>query len=168
MRARGGTALYDATLAAVALRESTAGPSLILVFSDGQDTVSWLDPRDVLVAARRSSAVVYGVTLERSVRATDRADRQGRSQERRWFRDEPHVFARHYLSVLVDETGGSLFVAERADELSALFAAALGDFRSRYLLTYSPRGVDTDGWHEIDVEVDRRGMDVQARPGYLR
>jgi hypothetical protein len=30
----------------------------VLLFSDGDDTASWLDPRDVIVAAQRSDVVV--------------------------------------------------------------------------------------------------------------
>jgi hypothetical protein len=42
------------------------------------------------------------------------------------------------------------------------------EFRQRYLLTYTPEGVDADGWHDLDVRVKRRGADVTARPGYFR
>jgi hypothetical protein len=35
------------------------------------------------------------------------------------------------------------------------------------MLTYTPRGVDREGWHEVKVTLkDARG-DVTARPGYF-
>jgi len=41
----------------------------------------------------------------------------------------------------------------------------LQEFRQRYLISYTPRGVAKDGWHKLDVRV-KRGGTVKARPGY--
>ena len=168
MRAGGATALYDATFAAIALREQSVGRSLLLVFSDGDDTASWLDPRDVLAAAQRSDVVVYGVTLEPQTRITSAGNLRGWALERQWFPREPALFKRQYLPRLVEDTGGSLFVAEHSDRLGAAFARVVNEFRGRYLLTYSPQGVAPDGWHAIEVSVNARGVVVQARRGYQR
>jgi hypothetical protein len=40
--------------------------------------------------------------------------------------------------------------------------------RARYLLTYTPRGVDTAGWHSVKVSLKNSRGDVTARPGYSR
>ena len=53
VRASGGTALYDAAFAAFALRERTVGRTLMLVFSDGDDTTSWLDSEHRTTQRRR-------------------------------------------------------------------------------------------------------------------
>ena len=53
-------------------------------------------------------------------------------------------------------TGGHVFVVQRADELRAAFAAVVSQFRSRYLLAYRPRGVESAGWHAIDREAHQR------------
>ena len=167
VRATGGTALYDATFAAFALRERTVGRTLMLVFSDGDDTTSWLDPRDVLNTAQRSDVVVYAVNLA-GVAPDSWQERQGRRSARRWFATEPHLFRGQYLPVLAEETGGSVFVAQDTGRLRAAFARVVDEFRRRYLLTYAPTGVELSGWHELDVRVEGRGRDVQARRGYLR
>ncbi|MFB3095219.1 MAG: hypothetical protein ACE10O_05130, partial [Candidatus Acidiferrales bacterium] len=73
-----------------------------------------------------------------------------------------------YLPVLAEETGGSVFVAQDPGRLRAAFARVIDEFRSRYLLTYAPTGVESAGWHELDVRVEGRGRNVQARRGYLR
>ena len=57
----GGTALVDGAYAAMALGESDAGRSLLIVFSDGVDTASWLSSSAVLDLAKRSDVVVYAV-----------------------------------------------------------------------------------------------------------
>lgn len=138
----GGTGLVDASFASIMLAESDVGRSLVLVFSDGLDTASWLLPKSVLDVARRSDAVVYGVTA-------------GRLRRGDFLRD------------LSELTGGQLYEVESTADLGPIFVGVLEEFRHRYLLSYSPRGVSTDGWHRLEVRVKRPGVTVKARPGYL-
>ena len=65
-------------------------------------------------------------------------------------------------------TGGHVFVVQRADELRAAFSAVVSQFRSRYLLTYRPRGVESAGWHSIGLELTRGRATVTARRGYAK
>ena len=37
--------------------------------------------------------------------------------------------------------------------------------KTRYVLTYYPMGVDSTGWHELEVKVE--GREVAARRGYF-
>lgn len=166
VRAGGATALYDATFTALALREQTVGRMVVLLFSDGDDTASWLDPRDVFDMAQRSDVVVYGVTLDRGGPDT-LITRQGRELARQWFTLEPEIFRREFLWRLVGDTGGSLEMSDDLERLRDTFARVVHEFRSRYLLGYSPSGVATDGWHDLEVRVDGGG-EVTARRGYLR
>ena len=55
LKAKGWTALYDAIFSAVSLREQAAGRVVLLVFSDGVDTASWLDA----AAAIESAALTH-------------------------------------------------------------------------------------------------------------
>jgi VWFA-related protein len=41
-----------------------------------------------------------------------------------------------------------------------------GELHSQYTLSYSPAGTSENGFHEIKVSVDRKGLKVRARPGY--
>jgi hypothetical protein len=52
------------------------------------------------------------------------------------------------------------------EDLSAVFVKILGEFRQRYVLTYTAQGVAGPGWHALQVRVNRRGPIVKARPGY--
>ena len=137
----GETALVDASYAGMMLGESDVGRALVIVFSDGLDTSSWLSPDAVLEAAKRTDAVVYSVSVS-GPKAT-------------------------FLRELTELTGGSLFEIESMKDLRAVFLGILDEFRHRYLVSYSPRGVSPGGWHRIDVRVKGRGMAVKARPGYL-
>ena len=44
----------------------------------------------------------------------------------------------------------------------------VGEFRTRYFLTYTPRGVEKDGWHPIEVKLKNKKGKVTARRGYLQ
>ena len=47
------------------------------------------------------------------------------------------------------------------------FQAILDDFRTSYVLRYTPRGGTPKGWHELTVKVTRRGSyTIRARKGY--
>jgi hypothetical protein len=39
--------------------------------------------------------------------------------------------------------------------------------RARYLLTYTPQGVTSPGWHPLKVKLQRGRADITARPGYF-
>jgi VWFA-related protein len=168
VKAGGATALYDATFAALVMRERIQGRAVMLVFSDGDDTASWIDPRTAIAAAQRSDVVVYGVTLEsRLQRQHLQAVMQDR-REQQWFLEEPSLYGRQYLPMLAVESGGSLLVAERSDQLRETFVRVVNEFKSRYILTYTPRNVAADGWHSLDVRVKGQRADITARRGYLR
>jgi Ca-activated chloride channel family protein len=140
-RGEGLTSLIDAVHVGMLLGEADAGRSLLIVFSDGVDTSSWLTADAVLETARRGDVVVYGVEVG----------------ERR------ASFPRDLSEV----TGGRLFAIESTKDLAATFANILEEFRMRYLVSYSPQGVASGGWHRLEVRVKNRGVTVKARPGYF-
>lgn len=142
----GRTALHDAVYLALRLPEPGSRRVAVVVFSDGLDNVSWLSARYVVGVARRSNAVVYAV------------DARGPGDPRDPFLDE-----------VTRATGGQAWRARGVEELRGRFIDVLEDIRARYLLTYTPTGVDTVGWHELEVKLrqGRRG-EVLARPAYYR
>lgn len=142
---RGNTALVDALYAALRIRELGERRTAIVVFSDGIDTLSWLSAADVLEAARRSNAIVYGVTVR------EKGDQK-----------EP------FLGDAARATGGRLFAASNDRDLRARFLEVLEDIRSRYVLRYVPRPPGSSGWHAVDVRLRSGKGNVLARPGYWR
>ncbi len=141
---RGSTALCDAVYAALRLREPGPRRTAILVFSDGVDNMSWLAAPDVVEAASRSDAIVYGVAVRE-----------------RGERSEP------FLRDVCRATGGKLFEAESERDLRARFLDVLSDIRSRYVLSFTP-GASATGWHTLAVRLKRGKGAVLARPGYWR
>jgi len=137
----GDTALVDAVYTAMMIGESDAGRSLVIVFSDGLDTASFLSADAVLDTAKRSDVVVYGVSVGARVR---------------------------FLRDLSAFTGGTVFDVDGTKNLAATFEKILDEFRHRYLVSYSPEQVTHGGWHRLEVRVKNRSPRIQARPGYMR
>jgi Ca-activated chloride channel family protein len=138
----GRTALIDGIFTGMMAGISDPGRSLLMTFSDGVDTASWLTARRLLDAVKRTDAVFYSVAVR--------------------TRQKPDL-----LSDLADASGGRLYQIERSQNIEQAFVEALEEFRVRYLLSYTPRGVTRDGWHKIEVRLKNRRATIRARPGYL-
>jgi VWFA-related protein len=139
----GETALIDAAYAALLTGESQPGRALIVVFSDGVEVSSYLPPQSVIDLAKRTDGVVYGVS-PKSVRRPP------------------------FLRDLTDASGGDLLEIQSNSEIDQAFRRILDEFRQRYLLSFTPRGVDKTGWHRLQVRVKKAGVSVKGRPGYAR
>lgn len=164
----GGTSLYDAAFSALTMPDASPGNrELVLLFSDGADTASWLPASAVLDRARRAERVVYSVVLGTASDPTD-ARLYRRSGIELLERQVPRRVVAPFLKELSSVTGGSAFVAESAGSLRREFARIVTEFRTRYLLTYTPRGVDAGGWHPIEVKLKDKKGKVTARRGYSR
>jgi VWFA-related protein len=172
LEARGWTALNDAMFAAVALRERAAGRLVVLVFSDGADTASWLDGRQVVERVRRSDVVVTAVSA--AARPRPESAREARQALMlapalsRWFESDPVLFPYALLETLTADSGGELLHVDTGPALAPAFEKIVTAFRTRYLLTFTPEGVSGSGWHPIEVRVPGQRVTVRARRGYWR
>ena len=79
-------------------------------------------------------------------------------------RQEP---SERLLDTLADDTGGRVVYASDESALESTFLSVLQEFRQRYVLSYTPEGVSTTGWHTIEVKLKGRSGDVRARRGYF-
>ena len=172
LKAAGWTALYDAVFSAVSLREKAAGRVVVLVFSDGADTASWLDAPAAIEAARRADVVITAVSAAARVQAS--SGREARlalgldAHLRRWFDTDPSLFPYAFLEALTGETGGQLLHTSADEQLAPAFRRIVTEFKTRYLLTFTPKGVPPDGWHPIEVTLKRSRGQIKARRGYWR
>lgn len=174
----GLTSLNDAAFAALAMPGKKGSRRLILFFTDGDDTSSWMPASALLQAARRSEAVMYSVTVEGArntgaaiTRVLDAsAAKPGdttRANLEQWMTTEPGLYRGAAMSLVTLETGGESVRAADTAKLVATFADIVSRFSRRYLLAYTPTGVPDKGWHPIEVEV-KGGGEVSARRGYTR
>jgi VWFA-related protein len=136
----GRTSLVDAMYAGLIQAEGGERRSLLIAFSDGVDTSSWLEPATVIQVARQSATVVYGVSTA-------------------W--PPPALLER-----VASETGGEVLDAS-SRRLDRAFTDILAEFRQRYLLTFSPEPPPSAGWHTLEIRVKRGRANVKARPGYF-
>ena len=167
----GATALFDAVYTALILRGQSFSRTMILVFSDGLDTASWIPPSTVIDFARQVDAVVYAVTVGgemQSAPASKILSLPGRppmTTSATVPRREPNVPG--FLKAITEVTGGQLLRTPRETGLRDLFVAALRDMKARYVVTYAPEGVERTGWHAINLRLTRRKGVVTARSGYF-
>jgi Mg-chelatase subunit ChlD len=143
LRPRGNTALLDGVYASLLTAQDAIGATLIVVYTDGVDTASWLDGDEVVDAATRSNAVVEAVVARSA-----------------------HAYPE--LRRVVDATAGQIVEVGSRSDLRREFARLLAEFRHRYLVTFMPQGVAPAGYHRLDLRVRGSGLVVHARPGYLR
>jgi VWFA-related protein len=139
----GNSSLRDACYAGLILAKSGSELPLMIIFSDGRDTFSWLTGEMVLETAKRNNSVVYAISTQRRPKKS-------------------------FLNDLTSLTGGNLFEVESTGDLASAFLDAIKEFRYRYLLAYTPEGVSEEGWHELDVRVKSKSATVLYRPGYMR
>lgn len=150
----GGTALCDAAIAAVIAAEPRAyRRTLLILYTDGNDTTSWHSPTEVLSTADRSEVVVFAVV--------PRDDRRLRLPSR--LGQYPTTWS--FLSELTNRTGGEL-IPVKTGRLAESFRAVVRQFAQGYQLLFYPKGVEKGGWHSVRVTLRGRAGTVRARHGY--
>lgn len=142
LRRWGTTPLYDATVAAIDRIHHASGRRALILISDGGDRYSDTRAADAVAHARSRDVLVYPVALRRT---------------------PPPVFAE--IAVV---TGGRSFAIRDDRALPTTLSAIARELRAQYLLGYAPRvGEGPGGWRSITVRVNRPGLHVRARDGYV-
>ncbi len=139
----GTTPLYDAMLSSVDAIQSATGRRALVLVSDGVDRYSDASPATLVDTVRRRDVLVYPVTLSRR---------------------PPSVFAE-----VAAVSGGRSFQVRDPRGLPAALDTIANELRAQYLLGYDPPAGEPGraGWRSIKVRVDRPGVVVRARDGYL-
>ena len=161
-----GTALADGLFYALAWPVDADRRHLVVVFTDGWDTTSTIEMDKLPSLAGRSDAVLHAVLWvapgedTRNAGGVNLGGGPGVSPAR--ARSWQESF--DTLGSVVRRTGGTL---QRSDKAPEAMAEIIADFRSSYVLRYSPRGVAPSGWHELGVKIARPGsFRIRARKGY--
>lgn len=178
--AGGGTSLLDAISVSLLTPAPPDRRQLLVVFCDGSDSTSTTTPGVLTSIALRSHTTIAMVMPGTStlVNAQPSA-RMTNSNILTAATTLNPVGAAPYLSfvgpprpleslfaTLAAVTGGAIVPAPANANLSAVFRTVLRDFRSAYVLHYSVRGVDPGGYHTLEVKVNRKDVEVNARRGY--
>jgi Ca-activated chloride channel homolog len=124
----------------------------IVVLSDGEDTSSLVSFDEVLELAKRSETAIYAIGL------------RGRGPEhlRGSFNEADYV-----LRQLAQETGGRVFFARAAAELSGMYDQINQELSSQYMIGYTSRNPKRDGaWRRVVVRVTGSGATARTKQGY--
>ena len=187
IRPRGGTALYDAVAESVPrVAEGRHRKKALLIISDGNDTNSETDDRDLRALIRETEALVYAIGID------------GSSPRRRWIgggplrpptwgpipipgggrrpplRPQGNPFQRVQeervnvgaLRDLTDDSGGRTEIVRDADDLDPATAGIARELSRQYFLAYPARNAGDGRWHRIRVEVRNADYRVRSRRGY--
>lgn len=155
-RIRGGaaTALYDALFLGAQRLEPRQGRKVMVVITDGGDTVSKVDYREAVRAAQEAEAILYSIIVV-PIEASAGRDTGGE----------------HALIQLSEDTGGKYFYAASVPQLDDAFRKISDELRTQYLLAYYPsqRLSDSD-FRRIQVTVsgvpEISSFSVHHRTGY--
>ncbi len=143
----GATPLYDALQDAAKFLEHDRDPELrpvIILFSDGEDTISKSSGRDALESVLATDAQIYSVDIG-DPRQHDRGAMT--------------------LRTLADMTGGRYLVAHEG--AAKILEAVIDDLHSAYLLTYALPN-HQDGYHPVRILPTRDlNLRFRSRSGYF-
>jgi Ca-activated chloride channel family protein len=147
------TALYDALYLGAQALEPRTGRKVLVVITDGGDTVSRVDYKEAVRAAQEAEAIVYSIIVV-PIEASAGRDTGGE----------------HALIQISEDTGGKYFYATSVPQLDDAFEKISDELRTQYLLAYYPSQRFSDSsFRRIEVKVDAASnptLTVRHRAGY--
>src|SRR6202023_1436712 len=117
IRVGAATALYDAIYLASRALENRKGRKVIVLITDGGDTISKIDYKQAVRAAEEAEAIVYSIIV---VPIESSAGRETGGE--------------HALIQLSDDTGGKYYYATSTGDLDEAFRKISDELRTQYLL----------------------------------
>lgn len=146
----GATALWDGIVLSLAALHRGSGRPVLLLFTDGQDNLSWTREEHLRRSVRSSEALLYAI-----VAPAPQASRNLR----------PDDYGPDLLRELTAATGGRVVTIRSDEDLGGAFREILRDLRVRYVLAFTP-DPGRRGFVPIEVRVRSRRVRVRARTGY--
>jgi len=164
----GGTAFYEAMWFSLfdTLRGTKGQRNGIVVMTDGVDSsLDRYNPMPSRVSfdqlARRleeTDVLVFPVYLDTEY---EEVFERGNSSS------EAYAVARDQLQRLSDVSGGQMFKAEKASDLSGVYKQVAAAIRTVYSVGYYPTNAERDGtYRRVRVTVNRNDAAVRTRRGY--
>jgi Ca-activated chloride channel family protein len=147
----GATALFDALAQAADYMRPLNGRKVLVLVSDGTDTVSDASFEDAINRALLAECQVYVV----QTRQVEDPNLHDTVSEQRMLK-------------LTEQTGGAVFIPQSVDELDAVFSQISLDLSQQYLLSYTPQDERKDKFFRfISLRVKtRQNLRVRARKGF--
>lgn len=147
VRLGSGTALYDAIYLGGQMLAKREGRKVMVVITDGGDTMSSVDYHEAVRAAVQSDALVYSI-IDVPIAASAGRNTGGE----------------HALIQLSRDTGGKHYYADSPSSLEKVFQQISRELRTQYLLGYYPiRRPASSDYRHIEVTI-ARGQNTAVRP----
>lgn len=148
------TALYDALLLGSEALEPRLGRKVMVVITDGGDTVSKADYREAVRAAQEAEALVYSIIVV-PIEASAGRD----------------IGGEHALIQISEDTGGRYYYATSVSQMDEAFQKISDELRTQYLLAYYPsQRLSGSEFRRIQVAVNGlpagTNFKVRHRTGY--
>jgi Ca-activated chloride channel family protein len=148
------TALYDALFLGAQALDPRQGRKVMVVITDGGDTMSKVDYKEAVRAAVEAEAILYSIIVV-PIEASAGRDTGGE----------------HALIQLSEDTGGKYFYATSVPQLDEAFRQISDELRTQYLLAYYPSQRLSDSeFRRIQVKVNGlsagASFKVRHRTGY--
>lgn len=148
LKAKGGTALYDAIYLASQQLEKIQGRRVIVIISDGANVISKTTLDNALKTAEQVDAVIYGIYT------ATRLDEFG------------VVNGDRELEKICEKTGGEVFFPKDVNDLDESFNRLAAVVRAQYALTFYPSNEQGGNYRALQVNVKKADLKVKARKGY--
>jgi VWFA-related protein len=155
----GSSAIFDSLAVALSSTAPAGRRQLIVLFSDGQDSSSIIDADTLLDVARRSTPTVAVVLASASQQRAASLVRTSAKLSASTVGDVANQIA--------NDTGGFVAMITPDENLTSTFRRVLEQFRTSYVLYFTPRGVERSGSHTLDVKVKDAKVEIRARRGYI-
>src|SRR5438128_4594386 len=154
IRMGAATAMYDALYLGAQALEPRQGRKVMVIITDGGDTMSKVDYKDAVRAAEEAEAILYSIIVV-PIEASAGRDTGGE----------------HALIQLSDDTGGKYFYAKSLPQLDDAFRQISDELRTQYMLAYYPSQRLSDSeFRRIQVTVNglpaSSNFKVRHRIGY--
>lgn len=145
------TRLWDAISRTMEGLAGLEGRRVIVLFTDGEDTISTTAPRDVMERARREDVMIYAVQIRSGARPQVELQIIGPNMPRRRpQRGDPTPT--QVLRSIASETGGAHFLLGPTHDVNATFTQVVDELRHQYLLGFTVSKAD-GRMHELRVSV---------------
>jgi Ca-activated chloride channel family protein len=162
------TRLWDAVDRTFTVLAPLSGRRVVMLLTDGIDTMSTAREADVLARARAEELMVYVVQFRSSRRASLAELPLAPSASTVFSGDQSRRAPRPTAGLieLADATGGGHFLLGALDDVNATFTHVMQELHYQYVLGFTPARLDGKV-HDIRVSARRPNMTVRARRHYV-
>jgi len=162
-----GTAFYDATWSTLNLfKEVKEQRKAVVMMTDGVDNSlsdEDYEPKhpfdEVFARISQDEITIYPIYFDTEYQVTVRM--RGSDTH------ESYVTAREQLQRIADETGGTLFKADRAEDLEGVYQRVASELQTLYSVSYNPADKNYDGtWRNVGVKVKQGTAMARTKRGF--